>query len=190
MPIAEQTPAPQLVLLQSEDLGTRDAAWRELCDEHYTRLYRLVCRFGVEAGEVEDTVQRALVVAFERFSEVENVRDPGAWLRGITVRIALRHLRWRRVRETKRWLLRDSPITAPPVLSPEQTTSAAEEIVLVRKTLNQLSPKLRNVLVLCDIEEMKPSEAASHLGLSVETIRSRRRLAKQKFSRLWKRELA
>ncbi len=190
MPIAEQTSVPQLVLLQSEDQDTRDAAWYRLCSEHYARLYRLVCRFGVEAGDVEDTVQRALVVAFERFSEVENVRDPGAWIRGITVRIALRHLRWRRVREAKQWLLRDSPIAATPVLSPEQTASAAEEIVLVRQVLGRLSPKLRNVLVLCDIEEMKPSEAASHLGLSVETVRSRRRLAKKEFTTLWKRELA
>lgn len=186
MPALDRTPIPQLVV-SNTNLG-EDAGWQGLCEEHYERLYRLACRFAVEPGEVEDVVQRALVIAFKRLPEVEDVRDPGAWLRGITVRVILRHLRWRRLRETKRWLLPHSPIAPAPVITPEQSVAANEEIDSVRAVIKKLSPKLRNVLVLCDIEELKPGEAARQLGISVETVRSRRRLAKKKFMEIWKQE--
>lgn len=188
MAMADRTQAPERLSLCSENVETRDQAWGRLCDAHYDRLYRLVCRFGVEAGEVEDVVQRALVIAFKRLSESEEIRDSAAWLRGITVRVTLQQLRWRRLRETKRWLLPNSAIAAVPVITPEQSALAAEDISSVREVLKKMSPKLRNVLILCDIEEMKPGEVGRHLDISVETVRSRRRLAKEKFMTLWKKE--
>jgi RNA polymerase sigma-70 factor (ECF subfamily) len=191
--LLEQTPAPELRLVQDEltsgDPRQREKAWRALVDAHYPRIYRLVCRFGVEPAEVEDIVQRALVVAFRRIHEVDDVRDPAAWLRGIAVRVVAQHRRWRGVRAAKRWILRDLPAAGvAPVITPEQSTASAEEMEAVRAVLARLSPKLRDVLVLCDIEELAPQEAAEALDIPVNTVRSRRRLAKEKFLALWEKE--
>jgi len=173
--------------LCSAEASEREDAWRALYEDQFNRAYRLVCRFGVEPAEVEDLVQRAFVVAFRRIHEVEEVRDPAAWLRGIVVRVIAQHRRWRRVREAKRWLLRDAPAAAPlPVIAPDAGAEASREMEEVRQVLARLSGKLRDVLVLCDIEECAPREAAVLLGIPVNTVRSRRRIARDKFLAIWR----
>jgi RNA polymerase sigma-70 factor (ECF subfamily) len=173
--------------LKSGEADERERAWRALYDEHFERVYRLVCRFGVEPAEVEDIAQRAFVIAFRRIHEVEEVHEPAAWLRGIVVRVVAQHRRWRRVREAKRWILRDLPAAAPPpVIAPDAGAAAAQEMEDVRQVLARLSSKLRDVLVLCDIEDCAPREAAALLGIPVNTVRSRRRLAREKFSAIWR----
>jgi len=174
-------------LLRSERSAEREAAWRLLYDQHFDRVYRLVCRFGVEPGEVEDITQRAFIVAFRRITEVEEVRNPGAWLRGIAVRVVAQHRRWRRVREAKRWLLRDIRVAAPlPVMTPERNAVVSEELDRIREVLNGLNSRHRDVLVLCDIEECSPREAAELLKIPVNTVRSRRRAAREKFTTIWR----
>ena len=172
--------------LRSDDRNDRDLAWRYLYDVHYDRVFRLVCRFGVEPGEIEDITQRAFITAFKRIREVDDVRDPYAWLCGIVVRVIAQHRRWRRVRTAKRWLLHEMPAASPqPVIAPDRGAAAAQQMAAVREVLDHMSDKLRTVLVLCDIEELRPQEAAELLDIPVNTVRSRRRIAKAKFHDLW-----
>ena len=175
--------------LRSPEVDEREAAWRTLYDRHFNQVYRLVCRFGIEPGEVEDLTQKAFEVAFRRINEVDELRNPLAWLRGIVVRVVAQHRRWQRVRDAKRFLLRDLPAAAPPpVLTPEAGASNARELDRARAIMAQLSSKLQSTLVLCDLEECTPLEAAKVLGISVNTVRSRRRLARLKFKALWREQ--
>jgi DNA-directed RNA polymerase specialized sigma24 family protein len=91
--------------LRSTSVDERDAAWRALYDEHFAPVYRLVCRFGVPFADVEDVTQRVFVVAYRRVQEIDDVRNVGAWLRAIVVRVIAEHRRWLRVRRVKQWLL-------------------------------------------------------------------------------------
>lgn len=178
------------LLLRSEQADERERAWRVLYDQNFERVYRLVCRFGIEPGEVEDLTQKAFVIAFRRMSDVEDIRNPGAWLRGIVVRVVSQHRRWRRVRDAKRWLLRDIRVAAPqPVPTPERGAAAAQDLENIRAVLDQLSDKLRDVLVLCDVEECTPREVAELLRIPVNTVRSRRRAARKKFTDIWRRDV-
>lgn len=180
------SPDPAAIDLRSADDTERERAWRQLFDIHYDRIYRLVCRFGVDAGEIEDLAQRAFVTAYQRIQEVDDVREPGAWLRGIVVKVVAHHRRWQKVREVKRWLLNQAPAAMPgPIASPERSVQASEEIEAVREVLCRLSHKLRDVLVLCDIEELPLHEVAELLEVPVNTVRSRRRIAREKFLSLW-----
>lgn len=178
---------PRVADLTTGAADVRERAWRALYDGHYARVYRLVCRYGVEPADVEDLVQRVFVIAFRRIGEVGDVRDPGAWLRGIGVRVVAQHRRWRKVREVKRWLVRDAGVVAAEPMAPDRSAVAQQELARVRAVLDRMSGKLRDVLVLCDIEDCSPSEAAEALGIPVNTVRSRRRLARAKFQELWER---
>jgi RNA polymerase sigma-70 factor, ECF subfamily len=170
--------------LRSLDLSDREGAWRELYAQHFDSIYRLVCRFGVPMTDVEDITQSVFVRAHKRVQEVADVRDVGAWLRGIAVRAVAEHLRWRRVRRVKQWLVRES-IEQQASRTPEADAQRAQAEQLVGEVLAEMSTKLRNVLVLLEIEECSLAEAACILGIPQNTVRSRRRLAREQFQRLW-----
>jgi RNA polymerase sigma-70 factor (ECF subfamily) len=165
----------------------RERAWRELYEGQFDRVYRMVCRFGIPTGEVEDLVQTVFMRAHGRLVELGDIRDVGAWLRGIVVRVVAEHRRWRRLRELKAWLLRDrvhDDLEEPP--TPERLAATSQSQARVQDVLGRMSGKLRDVLVLCDIEQCQPAEVGELLGIPVNTVRSRRRLAREQFLALWR----
>lgn len=162
----------------------RDRAWRDLFDAHVDRIHRLAFKFGVREAEVEDVTQRIFVIAHERLAEALVVEDVGAWLRGIGVRVIADHHRWWRVRAMKRWLVNDT-MTPDAARGPEQDASAKQTQARVADVLERMSPKLREALVLLEMEECAPAEVAQITGAPVNTVRSRARLAREQFQKLW-----
>jgi RNA polymerase sigma-70 factor (ECF subfamily) len=165
----------------------RRHVWLALFEEKFVATFRLVRNLGVDVCDVEDVVQRVYQVALKRITEVPRVERPEAWLRGIAVREVLHYRRWHGVRRAKRWLLlttataeKDEPPT------PEQNAEAVETRQRVQEVLERMSPKLRDVLVLLHGEELALQEVARLLEIPMNTVRSRKRLAKEQFQRLWK----
>jgi RNA polymerase sigma-70 factor, ECF subfamily len=54
-----------------------------------------------------------------------------------------------------------------------EETSDRADLLALRKALLALHPKYREVIVLCDLEELSYEEAARHLGCALGTVRSR-----------------
>ena len=126
------------------------------------------------------------VIAYERIHEIEELTTIGGWLRGIALRVVASHRRWRRVRAVKDWMVRveaPAPKAAP---GPYDLAEGREQIEQVRGILNAMKPKLREALVLCDLSGLDVAEAAQTLKAPVNTVRSRRRLAREQFGRLWR----
>jgi RNA polymerase sigma-70 factor (ECF subfamily) len=170
----------------------RECVWRSLYDESFDTIYRLAFSLGVPAGEIEDVVQRVFLVAYRRLRELQDeVHHPRAWLRGIAVRVVCEHRRWRRVRRVKRWLLQTTVDASAEERSttPEELAHVAEARQMVHRVLNRMSPKLRDVLVLLEIEECPVQEVATILRIPGNTVRSRKRLARAEFERLWRRHV-
>jgi len=172
--------------LRSASRAEREAAWRAVYDEHFDNVYRLACRFGVPLADVEDVAQRAFVVAHRRIQEIDEVRNVGAWLRAIVVRVVAEHHRWLRVRRVKQWVLRASAeLERAQVRTPERDAAAQQAQAMVARVLSRMSPKLRDVLVLLELEQLDLAETAETLAIPVNTVRSRRRLAREQFQRVW-----
>lgn len=174
--------------LRSASPEERDLAWRALYDAEFARVYRLASRFGVAAAEVEDVAQQVFVIAHRRIADMEQVSNLRGWLRGIAVKVIADHHRWRRVRRIKAWLVEAlySEVDAARS-SPGRDAEQAELRERIGEVLRALSPKLRSVLVLADIEECSLAEVAEAVGVPVNTVRSRRRLAREAFQREWER---
>jgi RNA polymerase sigma-70 factor (ECF subfamily) len=184
--LARPEPEISAAALRSPERARRERAWRSLYEAQFDALYRFVCRFGIPLAEVEDVTQAVFVRAHRRLVEAEEVRDLRAWLRGIAVRVVAEHLRWRRVRRVKEWLLRstaDAASVPPP--TPEREVSAHQAQALCAEILAGMSVKLRSVLVLLEIEQCTLEETATILGLPINTVRSRKRLAREQFQRAW-----
>jgi RNA polymerase sigma-70 factor (ECF subfamily) len=166
-------------------IADRNLAWRALWEHHFEPACRLICRLGVPLGEVEDVAQTVFLRAHDHLDELPGIDNVGGWLRGFVVRVVSEHRRWRRVRRIKDWLLRDRiEDDTPPSPTPEQSAEAIEAHRIVSALLDEMSPKLREVLVLMELEDCTPLEVAALLGLPVNTVKSRRRLAREEFQRL------
>ena len=178
--------SPSVDALRSTISRERDQAWRAVYDDHFDWVYRLVYRFGVARDDVEDVVQQVFLVAYRRLLEIERVDNVPGWLRGIVVKVVSSHHRWRKVRQVKKWLV-DSTLRAGAnrPASPQRHVESAQTQKRVGEVLAGLSPKLRTVLVLADIEECSVGDVARLLNIPVNTVRSRRRLAREAFQKKW-----
>jgi RNA polymerase sigma-70 factor (ECF subfamily) len=150
--------------------ATRVVALEELVAQHYERLLRvalLICR---DRNDAEDAVQVALERAWRHGP---NLREPDklpAWLHRIVVREAIR-LERRRRGLLSRWLTppREIPVGPPPDANRDLDLQAA---------LDGLSVEQRAVLVLHYYAGYSVIETADLSGVSLETARSRLRLAR------------
>lgn len=168
-------------------------SWRDVYDQQFDDIYRLICRCGVPAAEALDLTQTVFLRAFQR---ADRLRDPSAldynlrsWLYGIALRVVSEHRRWAKVRRLKAWLL-ESTMGAErqPQATPEETSAARETQRRVCEVLSKMSSKLSEVLVLRDIDERGLEETATILGIPENTVRSRLRLAREKFEALYREQ--
>ncbi|MBK9033475.1 MAG: sigma-70 family RNA polymerase sigma factor [Myxococcales bacterium] len=166
--------------------GDRAAAWAALYERHFDDVYRLVRRAGVSAAEAEDVTQRTFLRVHALLAHTPEVVHPLAWLRAITVRVVSEHHRFWRLRRMKRWVVEGAALLAR-VATPAEHFATHQAQDQVADVLTRMSPKLRAVLVLAELEELAPSEVAAILGIPVNTVRSRRTLARAQFTELWQR---
>lgn len=177
-------------MLSSKDTPrpTGDVWFRQLYRSHFPEVMRLVLRFGIARHDAEDLTQRVFLVAHRYSRSSVEIERPDAWLRAIAVRVIREHYRWKRVRRAANWLLEygwAGRVQAE--VTPEREALAEESLDAVRDVLLSMSSKLREALVLLDIEDLSPREAAELLQVPLNTVRSRRALAREEFKRLWER---
>lgn len=167
--------------------GSADAAFSRLYAEQFERVYGLLGRYGVAPADVEDLVQQVFSVAFARQNELAELENPRAWLTAVAVRVAHEHYRRRRVRRLKAWIVEHSWASrATDDVTPEHEALKSEAGARVREVLERMSDKLRDALVLVELEELGTREAAAILSIPHNTLRSRQRLARAEFERLWR----
>jgi RNA polymerase sigma-70 factor (ECF subfamily) len=138
--------------------------------------WRVLGRYG--AGDGDDVVQEALIAALT--TTARPVSELGPWLRAITARKAIDHLR--RIGRKKEDPLPEPDGSAEPV-APERTESTLD-VWMVRKALGQLSAADRAVLTLVDLEGHSMAEAARALGLTRVAVKLRAVRARRKLARL------
>jgi len=144
---------------------------------HY--VWRCVRRMGVAPEHVEDVVQDVFLVVSERLGEFEGRASLKTWIYAITFRVAAEDRR-RRHREA-----RPKPMAWDPA-----TPSAADEQLGARELAGRLQHLLgtldleqRAVFVLIELEQMSGPETAQILGIKLNTVYSRLRLARRRIER-------
>jgi RNA polymerase sigma factor (sigma-70 family) len=157
-----------------------------LYETYFASIYRMISRYGVAPADVEDLAQRVFLAAHEQLSRDVEPEKPEAWLRTIGLHVVHEYFRWRRVRRVKAWLVEYSWAGRSTVEQTPETLALRDECLEgVRWVLTRMSSKLRDALVLLDLEELSPREAAELLAIPLNTVRSRRALARVEFRRLW-----
>jgi RNA polymerase sigma-70 factor (ECF subfamily) len=168
-------------------MSASEADFRALYDAHFEFVWRSLRRLGVREPDVLDIAQKVFLVAHLKLAEFEGRSRVTTWLFAICQRVASDHRRSAPVRREiateASELERVSELheVALDLLEARQRARLAEAI------LDKLPEAQRVVLVLFELEELSGEEIALLLDVSVGTVRSRLRLAREAFAREAKR---
>jgi len=146
--------------------------------EHFDFVWRNLRRLGVRDGELRDAAQDAFLVVHRRLATFDGIGSVRAWLYSIVRRVASDSRRSRRRKE----LVEPAPaesIADPRGREPERDAMQQHALRQLLQLLAQLDEDKREVLILCDLEEMSAKEAGESLGLNLNTVYSRLRAARQ-----------
>jgi len=163
---------------------TDDARLRRIVRDHYDFVWRALRRLGTPEAVTEDAAQRVFLVMSKKLAIVA-LESERSFLFGTAVRVAS---------DARRTNARLRQHEVPAEDEHETTTSAvdlapnAEVLVdekrarlLLDRILDSMPDEMREVFVLCAIEELTAPEASEALGIPEGTIRSRLRRARELF---------
>jgi RNA polymerase sigma-70 factor (ECF subfamily) len=151
----------------------------EAYERYFKYVWALVGRLGVPESSVEDVVQEVFLILHRRREEFRGDSRTRTWLHGIAVNVARRHReRWRRQPHA---LGHEEPPARDP--SPEATTADRVQLERLDRMLSRLGDEQREVFVLCEIAELTAPEVAEVLGVKINTVYSRLRLARGRLER-------
>ncbi len=130
-------------------------------------------------AHAEDVVHDVFLVVHRRLDDYSPSASIRGWLYGITKRVVMHHQR-----HARRLAKREQRAPEPtPRLGPEEDVARRQAARAAEACLAQLDSTKRVVLVLSDIEGMTAPEVANALGIKLNTVYSRLRLARRQFER-------
>lgn len=137
-------------------------------------VWSVAQHLGVPIGAIDDVVQDVFLTAYRRRDSLRYEVSPRAWLFGVTRRVAFRYRRGaaRRARRHTAFAEVARPLADPP----QHRHDHAQQL---SQLLARLSDNTREVWQMTELLGMSAPEIASELGLPLNTVYSRLRLARE-----------
>lgn len=139
------------------------AAQALLFERHVEAVHRFIARMRTsDAAVVDDLVQATFLAAFR---SADRFRGPRlqSWLYGIAVNVMRTYVR----KEIARRRVTTSLAEQPPQ---EAIAPRDADVVRLREAIETLSPKLREVVTLVDLQGESGADAAEALGVPEGTV--------------------
>jgi RNA polymerase sigma-70 factor (ECF subfamily) len=154
-------------------LGDR-AAFDELVRRTHVDTYTLALRLTANEEDARDVVQEAYLKAWRGLPEFRGDAQFSTWMYRITANSAYTLVKKRRRHRAEPLdaMLVD-PIELHPDLQPEGAAESALLLDELSIALEELSPKLRTLVVLKDVYGLSHEEIADELGISVAAAKVR-----------------
>lgn len=170
-------------LLRSVAHGNREAM-ATLYDRHAGLIYRYALRVAGDVSIAEEVTQEVFLAMLRQAGQFDSrLALLSTWLCAIA-----RRLVWKQLQNRHRLLPLDADATI------EQSTSFADNphlqltrkqtAELVRKGIDALPLQMKEVIVLCELEEMSYDDVATVLEVPLGTVRSRLHRAKARLAKL------
>lgn len=179
-------PEPSSITFIDEDLDLVHAsksgdmaAFEQLVKRYDRKLLRIAQNVTHDLSDAQDVVEEAFLKAFRKLDQFRETSRFSTWL----IRIALNEsfMKVRQIKSASKFFVEDVPLeieNLPSDLSqwvpnPEELCSRSELRDILRKSLEELNPRLKSVFVLRDIEELSISETAEILSLTTTAVKAR-----------------
>ncbi len=155
-------------------------AFTALAEKYKNGVYNYIVRMVHDRTEAEDIAQETFVRAYQALPEFRGAASFQTWLYRIASNLAIDAAR-RRSRRTSISL--DEPVTtdegevsrqlADERPGPFEELQSAQTQQAVREAIAELSPKLRSVIALYDLQGLSYQEIGDILGCPLGTVKSR-----------------
>lgn len=160
-----------------------EAAFAELMQRWEQPMKRYLARMVLNSGDAEDLAQESFVRLYQQRARFDQGQPFAPWLYAIATNLARNRLRWWRRRPS---IDLDSWTRNPCAAQVESVPGAAELLELaerarqVRLVVSELPVGLREVVVLCEFEELGQAEAARVLGTTQKAVEHRLSRARER----------
>jgi RNA polymerase sigma-70 factor (ECF subfamily) len=143
---------------------------------------------GVPADALEDVVQEIFFVVHLRIHTVERPASLRSWLYSVVRRTVSTYHRSRRIRSPPE-SLEDGHEDCPDIMRPSPLDVAVliDELQLVWRRLCELDDRKREVFILSEVDQMTAPEIARAVGIPLNTVYSRLRVARHEFNLAYSR---
>lgn len=164
---------PDTELLRMVVLGD-ESAFTTLYRRRQASIYRFALQMSGSVVVAEEVTQDAFMTLIhdgERYDDSRGTLQ--SFLFGIARNLVLRSLE--RDRSSRYVALEKSPAenAEAPEIGPLDDLTRRESVDAVRRAVLSLPESYREVVVLCDLEELSYADAAEVLGCAIGTVRSR-----------------
>jgi RNA polymerase sigma-70 factor (ECF subfamily) len=159
--------------------SSRAVLVKQIFSEQANFVWRSLRRLGVAAADADDALQEVFLVVFRRIPDYQDRGLLRPWLFAISRQVASHYHRGNKRTETRyQRLVLDTVGT-----DIEESVARREAEDVVRSFLDELDEPQRMVFYLSDIEGMSAPEIAQALGVNLNTVYARIRLARKRFER-------
>ncbi|MFP3903721.1 MAG: sigma-70 family RNA polymerase sigma factor [Armatimonadota bacterium] len=176
--------------------GDRDA-FEKLVDEYKDKIYNYVARMLNDRDRAEDVAQETFIRAYTSLPNFRGASSFQTWLYRIASNLAIDTMRRRSYREGE-FSLDETLQTREGEVQrqvedegpgPEKTIQNEELRAQIEDAIVELSPKLRTVIVLYELQGLSYKEIAEVVGAPLGTIKSRLFNAREQLREILEKKL-
>jgi RNA polymerase sigma-70 factor, ECF subfamily len=155
------------------DTQSDSGSFEELAMPLFGRLYNFAHWLTQDRSEAEDLVQEAFMKALKGFGSFRQGTNFRAWMYRILKNTFLTSRAGLRAATVS--LDDDEAAPVEPVAhgTPESILISSLDQEMIQKSLEELPVQYREVILLCDVEEMSYQEIAETLAIPIGTVMSR-----------------
>ncbi len=172
-------------------LAGDDLAWEALLRGYSRKIYNLCYRFTGRTHEADDLTQEVFIKVFQTLRSYDVIQGTfSTWLN----RVARNHLidHYRRTKKDRATSSLDDELATRGEKSslevePGARVESRERQELLQRGLEQLSPDLREAVILRDLHDLDYQEIAQVLGVPQGTVKSRINRGRLELGRVLKR---
>jgi RNA polymerase sigma-70 factor (ECF subfamily) len=181
-------------------LSGESPAWNELVRAHHRRVYALCYRFTGSPTDAEDLTQEVFLKIYANLTSFDTGRGTlQVWITTLTRNLLVDHFRrtrnlritgsldegWEQSGDDRPMIAMDRLEAKGPTQHDQATRRELEK--MVQGALAQVSPELREAVILRDLQDMDYKEIAQVLGIPEGTVKSRISRGRAELARLLER---
>ena len=182
----EGKPAPSDAELIERCLQKDNSAWELIVGRYKRKVFHIAYKFTGRHDDAEDLTQEIFLKVFRSLEKFNRDADFSTWLSSVARNFCIDH--YRASKREKEVLVEDlvafDLAPASTGSSPHRALEDRDRRSFLLRGLEALPDKLREAVVLRDLQGLSYQEMADRLGLPEGTVKSRINRGREELSRL------